>query len=140
VSKTKKTDNIMSDDIDDGDALPLAEPPPGRVSSADVPEGTPPAPRGARFGEGPEGKGARRERGVTGPRAGFFTRTAQFLRDVRAEMKRVSWPSANEVKNTTIITLVAVLFFAVYLFAVDQGLAFLITQLERFVNWLFGTA
>jgi preprotein translocase SecE subunit len=55
-------------------------------------------------------------------------------------MRRVSWPSAKEVKNTTIITVIAVIFFAVYLFVVDYGLAFFITQLERFVNWLMGGA
>jgi preprotein translocase subunit SecE len=69
---------------------------------------------------------------VTGARAGFFTRTGQFLRDVRAEMKRVSWPGAREVKNTTIITLVAVVFFAIYLWGVDQ----LMVQLGRFGGWL----
>jgi preprotein translocase SecE subunit len=55
-------------------------------------------------------------------------------------MNRVSWPTFNEVKNTTIITLIAVIFFAVYLFAVDQGLAFLITQLTRLVEWIAGVA
>jgi len=129
---SKKADKIMADK-DDSDELPLQpEPAPERVSSSDVPPGVLPAPRAARFGEGVEGRGARAERGLSGPRAGFFTRTGQFLRDVRAEMKRVSWPSAREVKNTTIITLVAVVFFAVYLWGVDQ----LIVQLGRFGGWL----
>ena len=38
----------------------------------------------------------------------------------RAELKRVSWPDFNTVKNTTIITLIAVVFFSVYLFLVDR--------------------
>ena len=121
----------MTSERDDSAELPLPEAPPARMSSEDVTAGAP-APRAARFGEGPEGKGARRERSVTGARAGFFERTAQFLRDVRAEMRRVSWPTAIEVKNTTIITIVAVIFFAVYLFLVDQGLSRLILGL----NWL----
>ena len=129
--KAERADKIMADK-DDSDELPLQpDLAPERVSSSDVPPGAP-APRAARFGEGIEGKGARRERGLSGPRAGFFTRTGQFLRDVRAEMKRVSWPSAREVKNTTIITLVAVIFFAVYLWGADQ----LILQLGRFGDWL----
>jgi preprotein translocase subunit SecE len=99
-----------------------------------------PAPRAARFGEGAEGRGVRRERGVTGPRAGFFARTAQFLHDVRAEMKRVSWPSLNDVRNTTIIVIVAVIFFAIYLFLVDRGVSFLITQLDNLLKWLTGGA
>ena len=133
----KKADKITGSNKDD--SMDMPEPPPGRLSSEDVPPGAP-APRAARFGEGDEGGGGRRERGLPGPRAGFFTRLGQFLHDVRSEMKRVSWPTANDVKNTTIITLIAVVFFAVYLFAVDQTLAFLITQLDRLLLWLTGSA
>ncbi len=97
-----------------------------------------PSPRAARFGEGPEGKGARRERGLSAPRDSFPARLGKFFRDVRAEMKRVSWPSLNEVKNTTIITLVAVIFFAVYLFAVDHIWVFLLNGLSRVLNWMTG--
>jgi len=100
------------------------------MAETDNPD-APIAPRAARFGDGAEGKAARRERGLSGPQAGPG-RIAQFVRDVRAEMKRVSWPSVNEVKNTTIITLIAVIFFAIYLFAVDQGLSRLILG----IDWL----
>jgi len=76
--------------------------------------------------EGAVSKAARQDRGhQSGP-----SRMIQFLRDVRAEMRRVSWPTATEVKNTTIITLVAVVFFSVYLFLVDQGLSRLIIGLD----------
>lgn len=91
------------------------------------------APRAARFGEGPEGKVARRERGYGGPQGGLG-RLPQFLRDVRAEMKRVSWPSVNDVKNTTIITLIAVIFFAVYLFVVDVALSRFILGLDWLIE------
>ena len=77
---------------------------------------------------------ARREKGRSHG-GGFFSRTTQFLRDTRAEMRRVSWPTANEVKNTTIITLIAVVFFAVYLFGVDRVWGFLIEHLR---TWLGG--
>jgi preprotein translocase subunit SecE len=99
-----------------------------------------PAPRAARFGEGAEGKGARRERGLSGPRVGPLGRMAIFIRDVRAEMKRVSWPSVTEVKNTTIITLVAVIFFSIYLFFVDRIWSFLLIQLNHLLNWMTGAA
>jgi preprotein translocase subunit SecE len=93
------------------------------------------APRTARFGEGPEGKPARRERGQAerGP-----SRIGQFLHDVRQELKRVSWPTASNVQNTTIITLIAVIFFAVYLFLVDQGLSRLILGLDWLIEKLAG--
>ena len=67
---------------------------------------------------------------------GFFARTGQFVRDTRAEMRRVSWPTANDVMNTTKITLVAVVFFALYLFGVDRVWAFLIEHLRV---WLGGS-
>jgi preprotein translocase SecE subunit len=79
----------------------------------------------ARFGEGPGGKAVRREHGPSAP-----SRIGQFLHDVRQEMKRVSWPTASNVQNTTIITLIAVIFFAVYLFVVDQALSRLILGLD----------
>ena len=90
--------------------------------------------------EGPESGGERRQTEASGVRASLPERIRQFLSDVRAEMKRVSWPTTDEVKNTTIVTLIAVVFFATYLYAVDRGLTLLITQLERLVNWLVGAA
>ena len=124
--------SIEEDDTENFGALP--EPAPARDTSVTKPIGTP-SPRAARFGEGAEGRGARRERGLAGPRTGFVQRTTQFLRDTRAEMRRVSWPTANEVKNTTIITLIAVVFFAIYLFGVDRVWSYLIDHLR---TWLGG--
>ena len=80
------------------------------------------------------GRGGKRQQS-TAP--GFFARLGQFIRDTRAEMRRVSWPTANEVKNTTIITLIAVIFFALYLFGVDRVLAYVIDHL---FTWLGGRA
>ncbi|MDQ3258074.1 MAG: preprotein translocase subunit SecE [Acidobacteriota bacterium] len=130
----KKEDDKMTGSNDD--SLVGSGSTSARMSSSDAPAGSA-APRAARFGEGQEGSAARRERGVSGPRAGLLERAGLFLHDVRAEMKRVAWPTALEVRNTTIITIIAVIFFAVYLLVVDRGLVFLITQLERLVGWLF---
>jgi preprotein translocase subunit SecE len=87
----------------------------------------------ARFTEGQESRVARRERAPTITQSGPG-RIMQFLRDVRAELKRVSWPSVAEVKNTTIITIIAVIFFAVYLFVIDLGLARLIIGLDWLIE------
>ena len=114
-------------------ALPSLEPmvAPGRTSSSDVEAGTGPAPRAARFGEGPEGSAARRERGMTGPRAGFFERIATFASDVRSEMRRVTWPTLKDVQNTTIITIIAVAFFAAYLWLIDKGWTLVVNGLTK---------
>jgi preprotein translocase subunit SecE len=93
------------------------------MAETDNPDAPIVAPRAARFGEGPEGKVARRERGHTGQQTGPIGRIGQFLHDVRAELKRVSWPTRQHVQNTTLITLAAVAFFAVYLWGIDQALS-----------------
>ena|SRR2546421_8536625 len=76
-----------------------------------------------------------RSGGGAGPRnAGFFDRTGGFWRDVRAELKRVTWPTLKEVQHTTIITIIAVIFFAAYLWAVDMGLAKVIEGLTKLLG------
>lgn len=105
------------------------------MAETDNPEAPIVSPRMARFGEGPEGRVTRRERGHGGTPS-LFSRLGQFLHDVRQEMKRVSWPTFHHVQNTTLITLVAVIFFAVYLFAVDQALSRLILGLDWLIEKL----
>src|SRR2546423_12178920 len=80
-----------------------------------------------------------RARAATGPHsAGPLERVGSFWRDVRAELKRVTWPTLKEVQHTTVITVIAVIFFATYLWGIDRILAFVITQLESVANRLFG--
>jgi preprotein translocase subunit SecE len=126
-------DDAQDADSDADESALEAEPAPERVSSSDVTSGTP-APRAARFGEGAEGRPARRERGVQGARAGSLQRAGSFWRDVRAELRRVTWPSMREVQSTTIITIIAVAFFAVYLWAVDQAWTRLLTGLMKLLG------
>ena len=104
------------------------------MAETDNPEAPIVAPRTARFGEGPEGKAARRERHVAPKRQSVFERLWEFLHEVRAEMRRVSWPTMKHVQNTTIITVIAVIFFAVYLFVVDQALSRLIIGLDWLIE------
>ena len=42
-----------------------------------------------------------------------------FYGDVKTELKKVTWPSMNEVYGTTLVVIVTVFFFGVYLFLVD---------------------
>jgi preprotein translocase subunit SecE len=45
--------------------------------------------------------------------------TVEFWNDVKSEMKKVSWPSRNEIVATTSTVLVATIFFGVYLWGCD---------------------
>src|SRR3989442_4449436 len=65
-----------------------------------------------------------------------WTQTAkQFYADVRSEMKKVSWPSRQEVVGTTIVVIVAVFFFGLFLgaggHALRMGLIGLIPAFRR---------
>ena len=47
-------------------------------------------------------------------------RLVDFLKDVRSEMRKVVWPSRNDVQTTTIVVLVTVFIFAAYFWLVDN--------------------
>ena len=53
----------------------------------------------------------------------------RFVGDLKVEMKKVTWPGRNEVNGTTIVVLVTVFIFGIYLFLVDSALQVLINQL-----------
>jgi preprotein translocase subunit SecE len=55
---------------------------------------------------------------VSKPRQ-WVTTVREFVRDVMAEMKKVTWPNRNEVVGTTAVVLVATVVFAVYLWGCD---------------------
>ncbi|MEZ5292201.1 MAG: preprotein translocase subunit SecE [Vicinamibacterales bacterium] len=46
-------------------------------------------------------------------------RLIEFLREVRAELKRVTWPSRPEVYATTFVVILTSLVFGLYLFGID---------------------
>ena len=50
----------------------------------------------------------------------------KFLREVRTEMARVEWPTPPEFIGATIVTLLLVLFFTIYLGLIDKANKFII--------------
>lgn len=62
----------------------------------------------------------------------WLQRTRDFWREVKSEMKKVSWPARPEVIATTGVVLGAVVFFGVYLWLWDlvfyRAVNFLFTQ------------
>ncbi len=60
----------------------------------------------------------------------FFDRTVGFLRDVRAELRRVAWPSRAETLNSSVVVLVAVVVLTAAIFGMD-------TAFSKFVLYLF---
>jgi preprotein translocase subunit SecE len=64
----------------------------------------------------------------------WYQRFWNFLKDVRAELKKVTWPAKNEVVNTTVVVIAATIFFGFYLFFMDVIFSWAITQIKS----LFG--
>ena len=62
----------------------------------------------------------------------------EFIRETREELGRTSFPSSEDVRNTTIIVIIAVIFFAIYLFLVDQGWTYALQGLTWVVNKIAG--
>jgi len=54
---------------------------------------------------------------------GTLQNTKTFLQETRVEMKKVTWPTRQDVIATTGVVLATVAFFAVYLYFVEQGAA-----------------
>ena len=46
-------------------------------------------------------------------------RLVEFIGEVRAELKRVTWPSKAEVYATTLVVILTSLAFGLYLFGID---------------------
>ncbi|RLA84444.1 MAG: preprotein translocase subunit SecE [Deltaproteobacteria bacterium] len=63
---------------------------------------------------------------IGGPLREKIGHLVQFLKEVRAESRRVSWASRKQVMGATLVVLVLVLLSAVYLGIVDLILAALI--------------
>jgi preprotein translocase subunit SecE len=49
-----------------------------------------------------------------------WRRTRAFFTEVRAEMKKVSFPSRDEVVGTTVVVLITSVVFAIFLWAADM--------------------
>lgn len=62
----------------------------------------------------------------------------EFIQKTREELDRTSFPSSDEVKKTTIIVLINVVFFALYLFLVDKGWIYVLEGLTWLANKVAG--
>ncbi len=61
-----------------------------------------------------------------------------FIRHTREELDKTSFPSSDVVRNTTIIVIVNVIFFALYLFLVDRAWVYILEALTWLVNKIVG--
>ncbi|MCY7346044.1 MAG: preprotein translocase subunit SecE [Pyrinomonadaceae bacterium] len=62
----------------------------------------------------------------------------EFIRNTREELNKTTFPSSDDVKNTTIIVIVNVIFFAIYLFLIDRAWVYIIEGLTWLINKIAG--
>jgi preprotein translocase subunit SecE len=51
--------------------------------------------------------------------SGSLENTAEFFHDVRVELKKVTWPSREDVTSTTGVVIATVAFFGLYLAIIE---------------------
>ena len=52
---------------------------------------------------------------------GRLAKIRKFFRDVASEFRKIVWPSRKQVWNNTVIVLVTMLIFAIFIWALDYG-------------------
>ena len=61
----------------------------------------------------------------------MIAKLIQFLREVKLELKKVTWPSKAEVISSTTVVLVATTIITVFLYLCDVGLARVISTIIK---------
>ena len=62
---------------------------------------------------------------------GLVQRAKDFIKDVRVESTKVSWPTRIELRDSTAVVIVTVLLVAAFLFGVDRVLQSVLGLLFR---------
>jgi len=62
---------------------------------------------------------------------GFVTRIREFMHEVLVEFRKVTWPSRQELMNSTAVVVVVTVVMAFFLGGVDIGLARIVERILR---------
>jgi preprotein translocase subunit SecE len=54
-----------------------------------------------------------------------------FLHEVRLEVMKVTWPTWDDVKATTVVVIITVFVFGLYLFLIDLGAGSVVDQILK---------
>lgn len=77
-----------------------------------------------------EGAGGR----IKLPKLSIGGRISDFYQAVKQEMRKTTWPTRGEVWSTTVVVLLAILFFGFYLWGVDRLVTLGFQALERAIR------
>ncbi len=74
---------------------------------------------------------AEKAQGTTRGIAGWPSALKNYFQELQLEMRRVTWPSWQQVRGTTGVVIACVLAFAVYFFVVDQVISRTVDRVFR---------
>jgi len=95
-----------------------------KLAVASVEEG---APAGQAVKKKPAPMPKRAVTAASGPRKpNLVSQSIQFLREVKVELKKVTWPSRKQTMGSTVVVLVLTMIISLFLGVVDFGLSSLI--------------
>jgi preprotein translocase subunit SecE len=58
----------------------------------------------------------------------IFNRMGNYLNEVRGELKKVTWPTRNDLQKTTIAVIIISIIFGIYLQVVDFSFRMLVQK------------
>ena len=61
----------------------------------------------------------------------IFARLGRYFSDVRAEMRRVVWPSRSEIVNSSGIVITTLIIFVILILIYDQIALFIVNNLSK---------
>ncbi len=64
-------------------------------------------------------------------KANFINSSVQFLREVKIELKKVTWPSRKQTIGSTVVVIAVIILISLFLGSVDIGLSSLIRVVLR---------
>ncbi|MDM8538091.1 preprotein translocase subunit SecE [Desulfobacterales bacterium HSG17] len=69
---------------------------------------------------------SRKKPSVSFNKDGYVEKTLQYLREVKVELKKVTWPSRQQTAGSTLVVIVIVMIISVFLGIADMSLSGLI--------------
>jgi preprotein translocase subunit SecE len=67
-------------------------------------------------------------------RTGLFQSVSDYVKDVRVEMTKVSWPTRDELRESTLVVIVMVFIMMVFIGAVDRALSLAFEALVKLLG------
>ena len=67
-------------------------------------------------------------------RPGIFTAVSEYIKDVRIEMSKVSWPTREALRDSTRVVIVMVFVIAIFIGIVDRALSLAFEAIIKMVG------